>query len=305
LVTALALAFAAFLQAGTAAEFSWGHLPSPIVPADNPLSETKVTLGARLFQDSRLSATGAYSCASCHQPARYFTDGLPTAIGALGDQLPLNTPTLYFSAFNASLGWLANGSASLEQQHHTPLFNDDPVEMGFDAGKLDLLAADPSYRSLFGRAFDDKAINTSNMIKALASYVRSLAPPATAFDRYLFEDDRSLMSDAARAGMDLFFSERLGCSECHASLALSGPITHSVQQAPPVFHVMGVSGSDAAFRAPTLRFIQHTAPYMHNGSMSSLHEVLQHYQTRPSERVPAFRLSHSETQQLLAFLHTL
>lgn len=305
MVAAFYLWVAALLQVGAASEFAWGYLPSPIIPEDNPLTAAKVELGARLFHEPKLSITGKYSCATCHQPERYFTDGRPTGVGALDDALPVNTPTLYFSAFNASLGWLDSGNVRLEQQHLTPLFSRSPVEMGFDISRLDHLATDPYYRSQFALAFGDKEINTDRLVKALASYVRSLNPPLTAFDRYLFEDDISAMPDSARAGMGLFFSPRLGCSDCHASLALSGPISHSVQQAQPVFHVMGVSGSAAAFRAPTLRFIRHTAPYMHDGSMASLEAVLEHYQTQPSARVPTFQLSPEETQQVLAFLHTL
>ncbi len=305
MVSALAVSLAALLHVGSAAPFTWGYLPEPIVPADNPLTPAKVVLGKRLFHEARLSVTGTYTCASCHHPDRYFTDGLATAVGALGDHLPLNTPTLYFSAFNASLGWLESGPTTLEEQHRTPLLSRNPVEMGFQPNNLPLLRGDASYPALFAEAFGDSEISTETIIKALASYVRSLTPPVTAFDRYLFEDDAQGMSMDARAGMDLFFSERLGCGECHASLALSGPISHSVQQANPVFHVMGVSGNAAALRAPTLRYITHTAPYMHDGSIPSLHAVLEHYQTQPSPRVPAFRLTADETRQLLAFLHTL
>jgi cytochrome c peroxidase len=290
---------------GATEQFSWGPLPTPIIPADNPMTPAKAALGKRLFHDNRLSVTGTYSCATCHQPDRHFTDGLPRAIGALGDSLPFNTPTLYFSAFNASLGWLEGAPTTLEEQHHRPLFNTRPVELGFGAAQLAALGADPGYRKAFAAAFGDNAVNTANLVKALATHVRSLAAPQTAFDHYLFGDDDSGMSVDAKAGMELFFSPRVGCSLCHASLAMSGPITHSVQRAAPVFHVMGVGGSTMAFRAPTLRYVQHTAPYMHDGSMASLQEVLAHYEARPSTRVPAFSLTPRERSQLLAFLQTL
>ena len=305
LLCAICTIYTAAVGPDAARQFSWGYLPAPIVPNDNPMTPAKAALGQRLFLDTRLSVTGTYSCATCHQPDRHFTDGLPRAIGALGDSLPLNTPTLYFSAFNASLGWHEGAPATLEEQHHIPLFNTRPVELGFSDAHLVALAADHTYQEAFAAAFGDNAINTDNLVKALATHIRSLQPPSTAFDRYMFEDDDSGMSAYAKAGMDLFLSARLGCSSCHASSALSGPVSHSVQRAEPVFHVMGVGGSDAAFRAPTLRYVQHTAPYMHDGSMTSLQQVLAHYEARPSARVPVFSLTDVERAQLLAFLRTL
>jgi cytochrome c peroxidase len=299
------LVAALFFGLALAGQFSWGYLPAPIVPADNPMTAAKAALGSQLFRDPRLSVTGTYSCATCHQPERYFTDGRATAVGALGDSLELNTPTLYYSAFNASLGWLDSGPATLEEQHRTPLFNNDPVEMGFGAEQLKQLGSDPIYRQAFAAVFDDKTVNTEHVIKALAAYVRSLKPPVTAFDRFVFEDDEDALSAQAKAGMRLFLSDRLGCSHCHTSAALSGPVRHSIHQAPPVFHIMGVGGSTAAFRAPTLRYLRHTAPYMHDGSMNSLQQVLSHYQARPSPKVPAFSLSEAEQTQLLAFLDAL
>ena len=151
----------------------------------------------------------------------------------------------------------------------------------------------------------DGAISTDHVVKALASYVRTLVAPPSPFDAYVFDDDKSVMSPAALAGMTLFFSARLGCAQCHASLTLSGPISHAVTQAPPVFHVTAVSGSARAFRAPTLRMVRATAPYMHDGSLATLGDVIDHYQTAQLERVPAFSLSAAERTQLIAFLETL
>ena len=282
---------------------SWAYMPAPLIPADNALTPARVALGKRLFHEQRLSVTGTYSCATCHQPERHFTDGLAQAAGAYGDTLPHNTPTLYFAAYNASFGWTETGATTLEEQHLTPLFNRTPVEMGYSEKLLSLLAADDDYRILFSEAYG--SVTTAILIKALASYVRTLKPPATAFDAFLFDDDATAMTAQSRAGMELFFSPRLGCSQCHASLTFSGPLRHTVTQAEAVFHVMGVGGSEVAFRAPTLRQIRNTAPYMHDGSLKSLGEVIDHYQTHPSERVPSFTLNEEEREQLTAFLHDL
>ena len=295
----------ALLSAGTVARANeWGFMPAPIIPADNPLTQAAAELGKRLFGETRLSVTGEHSCASCHQPHRHFTDGRRTAIGALGGVHPRNTPTLYNVAYNASYGWDDQGLTSLEEQHAVPMFNTEPVELGFSEEFLDALTSDPHYRQAFQAAFESDA-STTNVIKALASYVRTIRPPSTAFDRYVFHDEHDALSDAARRGMGLFFSPRLGCSTCHASLTFSGPIRHEASQAEPGFHVTGVSGSRHAFRAPSLRMIRYTAPYMHDGSQRTIEDVLQHYQSVSAPRIPRFQLDDTETQDLVEFLKTL
>jgi cytochrome c peroxidase len=279
--------------------------PTALVPADNPSTAEKVALGERLFREPALSVTGHFSCASCHQPDQHFTDGLPVAIGATGERLTRNTPTLYNVAFNASLNWDDQGLTRLEDQHLVPLLNDNPVEMGYDASLLADLLKDPAYASAFDAAFPGQTITTRELAQAIAAYVRTIRAPVSAFDRYLFFDEQSALSAEARAGMSLFFSERTGCSHCHASLNFSGAVVHELQQALPVFHVTGVGGSEHAFRAPTLRAIRHTQPYMHDGSLESLPAVLDHYQSTQAERVPKFSLSGTETAQLIAFLESL
>ncbi len=288
--------------AAAADETLWGYHPPPLIPADNALSPDRISLGQRLFHEPALSVNRTTSCATCHQPERHFTDGRTRAIGALGEAHPHNTPTLYNTAYNASYGWRDDGLTSLEAQHRIPLFNHAPVEMGYEDGFTERLADDPSYVSAFDAAYGTP-ITTDTIIKALASYVRTLTAPETAFDRYLFYDEP--LDETARTGMTLFFSERLGCGSCHAAFTLSGPINHAAQRAEPVFHVTGVGGSASAFRAPTLRQVQHTGPYMHDGSLETLEDVISHYQATDAERVPEFELSNAERAALLAFLRTL
>ena len=298
----LGLAACCLTVLAVGSEATWGHHPAPIIPADNPLTKAKIALGQQLFHDAGLSANGTTSCATCHQPERHFTDGLPRAIGADGKPHRHNTPTLYNTAYNASYGWRDDGVLSLENQHRVPLFNTDPVEMGYSEANLTALTEDPAYVQAFTKVFGGRP-NTDNIIQAIASYVRTLTPPETAFDRYFFYDEP--MTDAARAGLTLFFSERLGCASCHAGFTLSGPIRHQNQAAEPVFHVTGVAGSTEAFRAPTLRQIQNTAPFMHNGSLADLDAVITHYETTTAERVPDFSLTAEERQALIAFLRAL
>ncbi len=288
--------------AAATAAADWGLHPAPLIPADNPLSEAKIALGKRLFHETALSINRTTSCASCHQPERHFTDGLPRAVGALGEVHPRNTPTLYNVAYSASLGWSDDGLIRLEQQHRVPLFNQTPVEMGYQDAFVARLQTEASYGEAFAAAFGGE-ITTERVVMALASYVRTLVPPESAFDRYLFYDEP--LSADARAGLDLFFSARLGCASCHASFTLSGPINHAEQSAAPVFHVNGVGGSNQAWRAPTLRVVSATAPYMHDGSIPDLAGVLSHYETTDAERVPDFTLNDTERRQLITFLETL
>ena len=288
-----------------AESFTWGYYPKPLIPQDNPLTQAKVSLGQRLFSETALSINGTYSCASCHHPESHFTDGLPRAIGATGEQHPRNTPTLYNVAFNVSFGWLDLGLTQLEEQHLVPLFNSAPLEMGYQESLLQTLSQDPTYTKAFAAAFSDGAISTDTVTKALASYLRTLIAPVSAFDRYLFEDDRTALSPEAVAGLELFFSSRLGCALCHASFSLSGPTSHEIQSSEPVFHVTGVGDTNIAFRAPTLRMVKHTAPYMHDGSLATLNDVIEHYQQVRVERVPEFSLSDDEQKQLIAFLESL
>ena len=280
-------------------------LPAPLIPDNNLLTPQKAKLGELLFSDTRLSVNQTYSCASCHKPEQHFTDGLPRAINMFGQELAFNTPTLYNTAYNSSYGWTDQGVRSLEAQHSRPLFNTNPVEMGFTEAGLALLQADDTYPTLFEAAFNDRQITSTRVVQALASYVRTLRPPANPFDDLLFNDNRAALSADAYAGMELFFSEKLGCSECHAALTFSGPISHIQAQTEPAFHITGVGSNDTAFRAPTLRAIAHTAPYMHDGSLQTLRQVIAHYQNSDVDNVPSFRLTPRQEHQLIEFLESL
>src|SRR5262249_21766843 len=147
--------------------YTW-HLPrgfpTPAVPPDNPMSEAKVALGRRLFFDPQLSITSRYSCASCHDPARAFTDGRPVAVGASGDALPRNAMALVNIAYNTTYGWTKPGASSLEAQMRQPLLNTHPVELGL-AGREDTvaaqLAANPTYAAAFTAAFPNDGTPTT------------------------------------------------------------------------------------------------------------------------------------------------
>lgn len=291
-------------------------IPIPNVPPDNPISEAKVLLGRRLFYDTRLSGNGTYSCGSCHQQARAFTDGLAQAVGSTGEHHSRATMTLTNVAYNALFGW-NDRRRSLEEQMEVPMYNEHPIEMGLKGRETEVLArfnANPADVDRFRAVFPDAqpAVTLGNIVKAIASFERVLVSGNSAFDRYLYKDDRSGMSPAALRGVSLFFSDRLRCSECHSSFNFGGPtIFAGAMPSEMLFHNTGLSSSTEQFRAPTLRNIAVTAPYMHDGSIATLKGVIEHYASggrdnpARSERIRGFAISLSEIDDLMAFLQSL
>lgn len=292
--------------------------PVPDVPVDNPITEEKVELGRHLFYEPMLSGNSTYSCASCHRQSLAFTDGLAQAIGATGSQHQRSSMSLANVGYNASYGW-SDRTPTLESQMDVPLHNELPVEMGLkghEAEVLDRFASDADYSDRFRTAFPDdpQPITLANIVKAIASFERTIVSADSAFDRYRYQGDDSAISPAAKRGAALFFSDRLKCGECHGSVNMSGPTIFSgaVASDPEAFfHDTGVGAQPEKFRAPTLRNIAVTAPYMHDGSISTLPDVVAHYAsggryTRPkSDKVRGFAISPSEIDDLVAFLHTL
>jgi cytochrome c peroxidase len=314
------LAHVALADAAHAAPFEW-HLPrgfpTPAVPADNPMSAEKVALGRRLFFEPRLSVTGGYSCASCHNPARAFTDGRAVAVGATGETLPRSAMSLVNAAYNISFGWTKPEVLSLEQQMLEPLLNEHPVELGLmgrEALVCSMLEADPAYSAEFAQAFPRNADRNSvvtfdNIIKAIAAFERTLIAGDSPFDHYVFRGEHDALSAQEKRGMQLFYSPRAGCGTCHSGFNFNGNWRDS----------KGVTG-EAAFanngvgnqpmRVPTLRNIALTAPYMHDGRFGTLEAVLDHYASvaqRPATdpRLRTFNLSADERADVIAFLHAL
>lgn len=315
---ALGLALGAMCVAAVRADdaYRWNlprGFPEPAVPADNPMSTAKVALGARLFADSRLSVTGTHSCASCHDPARAFTDGLARSRGATGATLPLNAPTLVNAAYNASLGWHDNGITTLERQMRGPLFNAHPPELGLAGREADVeraLSADAAVRAGFAAAFPGEAapVTLDNVIRAVAAYERTLLSASSPFDRYVFAGDHAALTDEQKRGMDIFFSARGGCARCHSGINFAGEWVdreHPAARAP-----FADTGTGEAVRVPTLRNLPATAPYMHDGRFATLDAVLDHYERLAADAAadPRLRrapLTTTERAALREFLGSL
>jgi cytochrome c peroxidase len=330
--------------------------PLPRIPPDNPMTVEKVALGRHLFYDTRLSKDGTFSCATCHQQARAFADDKPRGVGVTGQVHPRGAMSLANVAYNPVLTWANPTVRRLEEQLLVPMFGTDPVELGLagqESQLLERLRAERRYQPLFSAAFpgDSNPVTLPNVAKAIASFERTLLSGRSPYDRYRTTLDASAIPPAAHRGQDLFFSDRVGCFNCHAGFNFTQSVDHvgrdSVELA---FHNTGLydldgKGSypapntgvhaatgDAAdmgkFRAPTLRNIALTAPYMHDGSLTTLDEVIAHYEkggraarTRASgdasaSRVAAaahprsplvrpFTLTADERTDLIAFLQSL
>jgi cytochrome c peroxidase len=308
------------LMAAESSAFAWQlprGLPTPFVPPDNPMSAAKVALGQRLFFETRLSVTGRYSCASCHDPARSFSDGRARAVGATGTSLSTSTMALVNVAYNLSYGWQHPELTSLEAQMRLPLLNRHPVEIGL-AGRepemLAALAADVTYPRQFAAVFGG-GITTSRIIKAIAAFERTLIDGHSAFDAYVFDGRHDALSPAAKRGMALFFSKRIGCAGCHSGFNFSGNWRDSAGPTGKASFADDGLGVGPV-RVPTLRNIALTAPYMHDGRFATLDAVLDHYQRvgklpdsahggRRDRRLKAFTLNDAERDDLKAFLDSL
>lgn len=334
-------------------DYNWGideRFPRPVVPADNPMSKAKIKLGRWLFYDRRLSVNNTMSCATCHIQALAFTDGKDRSIGATGQRHPRSSMSLVNSAYGSRLTWANHLLDRLEDQALTPMFGDNPVEMGM-AGKdheiIAILRSEPRYIELVEAAFpgDADPYSVLNVIRSIAAFVRTIVSFDAPYDRYIAGDETAI-SDAAVRGMDLFFSERLECFHCHGGFNFTDSTTHENDKVDRVgYHNTGLYNIDGngaypsdntglydmtgqrrdigRFKAPTLRNIEVTAPYMHDGSIATLEDVIAHYERGgrlledapysgdgrrspfKSEFVRGFELTEQERSDLLAFLQAL
>lgn len=261
------------------------------------VSLAKAEVGRYLFYDVRLSLNRTQSCASCHQQQLAFTDGRPHAVGSTGEEHRRNTMTLTNAAFRTPLTWADPKIHTLEQQVAVPLTNRDPIELGMRAHYDELLSRlrdDTTYRSLFARAFpdDSEPVSMKNVATAIASFERTMISSDAPYDRYVTLGDSEAISASAKRGMRLFFSERLGCNHCHGGTDFDAPADAKPFQKNGVTH--------GKFRVPTLRNVGVTAPYMHDGSVVTIEDVLDRY-----AKARKFAITVEEKTDLTAFLESL
>ena len=285
---------------------------APAAPVDNPLTPEKAALGKRLFFDTRLSSDNARACASCHDPARAFTDGRRRALARDGGDLDRNSPTLIDLAWGTSFMWDGRAS-SLEQQAAMPIEHAQELA-GNWAGIVTSIKREPELDVAFHVAFTDRpAVQPATIVKALASYVRTIMSPPNRFDRWV-AGDGAAMSSFELEGFRLFVG-RAGCVACHGTWRFTDDRFHDIglKSADPGRGAVegGVSGL-AAFKTPTLRELSLTAPYMHDGSLPTLEAVVDHYNGKHENRrslaanMPRdLKLTSHEKAALAAFLKTL
>ena len=325
--------------------------PAVKEPTDNVFTRARFILGRALFYDKRLSLNQTFSCGSCHQQALAFTDGLAQAVGSTGQRHPRGSQSLANVGYANTLTWGNPLLRELEDQALIPLFNLNPVELGFSGRDEELLTrfrGDPTIAAMFKEAFPDDAepVSLKSIVYALAVFQRRIISGQSRYDKHVYQGIPNALSESAKRGLNLFFSERLECDHCHGGINFSAPTNHQgVEQARDQFENNGlynIGGTGAypsnntglfeftrdprdmgKFRPPTLRNIELTAPYMHDGSIETLEEVVDHYarggrkiESGPlagdgrespykSALVAGFRLTTEEKQDLLAFLRSL
>lgn len=286
-------------------------LPKLEIPADNPMTPEKIQLGMQLFFDKRLSVDNSVSCASCHDPDKGWSNGEAVATGIRGQKGRRNVPTLLNVAINPVQFWDGR-AASLEQQALVPLL--DAKEMGMPSAEAleKKLNGINGYKRQFEKIFGGP-VKAGDVAKALATFERTLLTGDAPQDRYI-HGEKSALSAAAQRGFKLF-TQRARCSRCHANanLSVSGfaNIGLPVDPSNPDLGREEISKSDEdhlGFKVPTLREIGRTGPYMHNGTLKTLEEIVDHYGKRGTNdqyidrRLHGFHLSPGEKDDLVTFL---
>jgi cytochrome c peroxidase len=303
---------------GVLPEPPFGLPPVPI-PATNPPTPAKVVLGEQLFFDARLSSDGKVSCASCHVPDRLFSDELSISPGVDGGLGRRNTPSVLNTAYLPAIFWDGR-SPDLEDQVRYPVVH--PKEMNMQRRRVvEILQADPLYRARFLEAFGDGEITFDRVSQAIATFERTLLSGNSPFDRFFFGGEEGALSAEARRGWELFRG-RLGCIRCHSFDAERPFFTDGGYHNTGIgydaitpdlgrFRVSAVREEKGSFRTPGLRDVAATAPYMHDGSLKSLDEVLDFYvrgglpNLYIDPMIQPLTLSEQDRKDLLRFLESL
>ena len=285
------------------------------IPEQNPWTWEKAELGRRLFFDQGLSRDGSISCASCHNVERAFTDGNAKPFGVDAQQGRRNVPSLVNCAFQKSLFWDGR-RASLEEQALDPIEN--PTELGNNLGRaIHFLESEAEYAAMFEQAFGTPRVTSQRIAKAIASYERTLFSGNTPFDRYSILGDESALTAAALRGLNLFMG-RARCSHCHEPPLFTDHRFHNTGVSwgmRPLdlgrYEHSGQPEDKGKFKVPSLRDVSLTAPYMHDGSMATLEEVIEFY-SRGSNSNPnldqtlqPLNLTPSDKTDLVVFLNSL
>jgi cytochrome c peroxidase len=297
------------------ADREW-RLPAVPMPKDNASTPARVELGKALFFDPRLSGNGATSCASCHNPSLGWSDGLKTAIGMNGLVLGRATPTIVNTAFNTQFMWDGR-KKSLEDQALGPMKTPEEMNTDFPA-VIERLRTIPGYQGMFAKAYPGEPIGEETIAKAIAAFERTVVSKDAPFDRWLAGDTRALTPEQYRGYKVFTDPAKANCAACHSGPNFTDNGFHNIgiqtaKGAPDLgrFNIRKVAAMKGAFKTPTLRDIELTAPYFRDGSAATLKDVVEHYARGGDDRsnisadVKKLNLSEQEKDDLVAFLRAL
>lgn len=291
-----------------------GEMP---IPEDNPMTLEGIYLGRKLFYDKNLSDDNTQSCASCHLQENGFTDPNQFSEGITGELGGRNAMQIINAAWFPSFFW--DGRAeSLEHQALGPVVN--PVELNTTWPKVEnKLKAEPLYPALFSMAFGSKEIDSTRITKAISQFERTLLSFNTKYDDYFYGDFTGF-TESEENGFDIYFSERGDCIHCHSGPNLTdnefrnNGLDSEISDL-GLGEVTGNTEDNGKFKVPTLRNIEFTAPYMHDGRFETLEEVVEHYNSGVHEDSPnldpemehsaeGLNLTEQEKEDLVNFLKT-
>jgi len=350
------------LLAASVPNYNWNlpqGFPTPIVPSDNPMSQAKVDLGRRLFYDKNLSADRSLACAGCHKQSLGFSDGRAFGIGITGEAHPRNSQSLGNAAYHPKLTWSNPNMTTLEIQSRVPMFGENPIELGLSNNDyLDRIKSQSIYIELFNKAFGGApgSITEQNIRYGLASFQRSLITGNSPSDKYTFQNQSTALNASQIRGFRVFNGETAECFHCHGGFNFTDTSTHTQQTSSEVFYhnngILSKAEYDALpvnkrglyevtlndsdqgkFRAPSLRNIGLSYPYMHDGSfmcdnsenpsitsgktvrdcaVNALRKVIAHYESggkshpnKDSSFIRPFTLTAQERTDLVEYLLTL
>jgi len=286
--------------------------PSPHIPKDNQLTESRIALGKKLFFDKTMSRDSSLSCATCHIPEFAFTDRLPKSIGIRNQKVSRNAPTLTNVAYLDK--FLLDGvNPSLETQVMVPIHETN--EFDFHVILIaERMKQNPNYVRLCNEAYDSEP-NPYAITHAIACFERTLISGNSKYDQFFFQGDSNALSSSQKRGMDLYYND-LYCSNCHGGFNFTNQslTNNGLYLNYPDSGRMRLTNSEkdrAVFKVPTLRNIALTYPYMHDGSILNLEKVIEHYMSggkahaNKDSIITPFELNQKEKQDLLAFLRSL
>jgi len=291
--------------------------PNMYIPDNNSMTMEGVALGKKLFHDPILSGDGSQSCASCHLQSAAFSDTNRFSKGIDGSFGDRNASTIVNAGWNTSNFW--DGRAiTLEDQAFDPVVN--PIEMNNSWENVEnTLNADVTYKELFRKAFNINKIDSTHVVMAIAQFERTLISANSRYDKYLRQEIQLTSSELN--GYVIFNTEKGDCFHCHGTEMFMDNLFHNNGLDSEPFLdiglaiVTGLNSDNGKFKTPTLRNIEFSSPYMHDGRFSTLEEVIEHYNSggnHSSTVDPLMKklgvgleLTNQEKQDLIAFLKTL